>query len=421
MIKKISAFLLPLVLIILMFSGCGEADTEENGEEETEESGEISLYDTENGYDWERFKGQNITLNVFNWGEYIADGLNDYFTELTGIKVNYSNYDTNETMYAKIVGGGAAYDVIVPSDYMISRLINEGLIQKINYDNIPNASYTLETLDTSYDPDGEYSVPYTWGMVGLIYNKNYVKEEDAQSWDILWNEKYSGKMLMFNNPRDAFAVAQSLLGYSLNTENSEEWRKAYEKLTEQKPLLYSYVADEVFNKMESGECWIAPYYAGDYITMYDSNEDLAVSYPKEGANLFVDAACIPSNAKNKEAAEMYINFMCDPSIALENINYIWYFTPNSVTEQMEDYFVNCDLDENTQNVIPDEEYMKKCETFTALSDESQKAMESYWLLLKKSEVGGWLYAVVILIIGGAVALAAVKKIREDRIRKNGGI
>lgn len=417
MMKRFILLFLASIMFILPLMACQVSDSEQ---EEEEEIGEISLYNTDDGYDWERFKGQNITINVFNWGEYIADGLNDYFTELTGIKVNYSNYDTNETMYAKIVGGGASYDIIIPSDYMISRLIDEGLVQKLDFSNIPNSKYTIDTIDTSYDSDGSYSIPYTWGVVGLIYNTNYVDGEDVSSWGVLWDEKYEGKMLMFNNPRDAFAVAQSLLGYSLNTENPDEWRTAYEKLVEQKPMLYSYVADEVFNKMESGECWIAPYYAGDYLTMYESNEDLALSYPKEGANVFVDAVCIPSNSKNREAAEMYINFLCDPGIACENINYIWYFSPNSVTVDMEDYYVNCDLDEANEKVVPTDEYLEKCETFTALSEDTQKQMENLWLLLKRSEVGWWLYALVFVIIGGAVVVAAVKRIKTkgEQKRKN---
>ncbi|MBQ8533279.1 MAG: ABC transporter substrate-binding protein [Clostridia bacterium] len=413
--KRLLTLILALLLILMTF-GCGESAIDEVEEEEDAE-GELVLFDNSD-YDWQRFKDRDITINVFNWGEYIADGLNDMFTEITGIKVNYSNYDTNETMYAKLSGGGASYDVIVPSDYMIARLIREGLVQKLDFANIPNVKYNLDTLDSSFDPTEEYSVPYTWGLVGMVYNTNYVDADDIKSWSALWNtDKYSGKILMFNNPRDAFAIAHKKLGLSLNTHIKKEWDTAFDELVLQRSHLYSYVTDEIFNKMESGECWIAPCYAGDFITMYDMNEDLAFSYPEEGTNVFVDSMCVPVSSKNKEAAEMYINFMCDPNVACENINYIWYFTPNAETEQMEDYFANCDLDEVSDDVIATPEYLEKCEAFVALEPDTQKYMESLWLLLKKSDVGWGLYITVAAILVFSIGLYVFKRIKKAKESK----
>lgn len=200
-------------------------------------------------------------IYVYNWGEYIADGkdgsldINTEFTRRTGIEVDYSTFDTNESLYSKLVSGGASYDVIIPSDYMVSKMINEGMLEKLNFDNIPNYQYIDEEYrNLSYDPKNEYSVPYTWGLVGIFYNKQYVTEE-VDSWDILWDEKYAGKILMFDNPRDAFGIAQKKLGFSFNSTDEDEWIQAAVLLKEQKPLVQAYVMDQIFNKMESGEAW----------------------------------------------------------------------------------------------------------------------------------------------------------------------
>ena len=283
------------------------------------------------------------TINVYNWGEYISDGsegsmdVNAEFTKRTGIKVNYNNYDTNENMYAKLKSDGVSFDIVIPSDYMIERLIAEGMLQKIDFSNIPNYKY----IDAKYkglyfDPEDAYSVPYNVGMVGLIYNTKLVKEAPT-SWSVMWDEQYKGKILMFDNPRDAFGIAQKLLGQSFNTTDEAEWKAAAEKLKEQKPVLQGYVMDDIFRKMENGEAAIAPYYAGDFITMYDNNPDLAFVYPQEGVNVFVDSICIPKNAKNKAAAEAYINFLLDPDIAVENANYLGYATPNTAVLARDDY------------------------------------------------------------------------------------
>lgn len=324
------------------------------------------------------------TINVYNWGQYISDGTDDYidvnkaFTEKTGIKVNYLTFDSNESLYTKLKTGGAEYDVIIPSDYMIHRLIDEGLIQKINFDNIPNYKYISDAYkNTTYDPNNEYSVPYTWGAVGIIYNDKHVDEADLGSWSLLWNSKYSGKILMFDNPRDSFGAAELYLGYSLNTEDEAEIKAAADLLAKQKPLLQSYVMDQIYSQMTHEEAWIAPYYSGDYLQMSVDNENLKFFYPKEGFNLFIDACCIPTSSKNTAAAEAYINFLCDPEIMAENLTYLGYSAPSEEAKKLMD-------PETTSNEVayPSEEILALGEAFLNLSPESTRLMDSLWLKVK---------------------------------------
>ena len=326
---------------------------------------------------------EGTILNVYNWGEYISDGsegtldVNKEFEKRYGITVNYSNYESNENMYNKLQSGGANYDVIIPSDYMIAKLIEEDMLAELDFSNIPNYKYVLEKYrGLYYDPDDKYTVPYTVGMVGLIYNTKIVKEA-PDSWGALWDERYAGEILMFNNPRDAFGVAQCYLGQSINTESVEDWDKAIIALKEQNHLVSSYVMDEVFNKMENGEAALAPYYAGDFLTMYDVNPDLAFVYPKEGVNFFVDAMCVPKNAENKEAAELYINFMLEEEIAVANANYICYASPHSNVLESDDY----DL-KGEPVLYPDEENTPRAERFENLDYETQNYMNMLWNELK---------------------------------------
>ena len=275
-------------------------------------------------------------ITVYNWGQYISDGTDDSldvikaFEEETGIKVNYLTFDSNESMYTKLKTGGTTFDVIIPSDYMIAKLISEDMLEPLNFDNIPNYEYIDEAFrNQAYDPENTYSVPYTWGTVGLIYNKNYVSDEDAESWSCLWNSKYQGKLLMFDNPRDAFAIAQERLGFSLNSTDESEWEQAAMLLKEQKPLVQAYVMDQIFDKMESGEAWLAPYYSGDAGTLVENNENIKFIVPEEGTNYFVDAMCIPKNAKNVSGAEKFINFMCSTEAAMANWEYVGYSSPQT--------------------------------------------------------------------------------------------
>ena len=361
---------------------------------------------------------EGTTLNVYNWGEYISDGaegaldVNKEFEKRYGITVNYSNYESNENMYNKLQSGGANYDVIIPSDYMIAKLVEEDMLAELDFSNIPNYQYVMEKYrGLYYDPDNKYSVPYTVGMVGLIYNTKIVKEK-PDSWGVLWDEQYAGKILMFNNPRDAFGVAQCYLGQSINTGNLKDWDKAIEALKAQNHLVSSYVMDEVFNKMENGEAALAPYYAGDFLTMQEINPDLAFVYPKEGVNFFVDAMCVPKTAENKEAAELYINFMLEEEIAVANANYLCYATPHSNVLESDDY----DLKDN-KVLYPDEKDTPKTQMFQNLDYETQNYMNMLWNELKiegNSNLDAYigLSVTAVLIISYAVYKFIKKKKRE---------
>ncbi len=414
--KKYLSLLLSAVLITGIFSGCSGdgANANETDEEEESEAQTLSVEDMDY---YTRFKDDNISINVYNWGEYISTGaeegtlnVNAEFTKLTGIKVNYTNYATNEELYAKLKGGGATYDVIIPSDYMISKMIKENMVQKLNFDNIPNFSYIMDNFrNLAYDPENEYSVPYTWGTVGIIYNKDLVDIDKSEiDWDILWNEDYLDQILMFDNPRDAFAIAEIMLGYSINTENTDELAAASEKLKEQKRVVQAYVMDEIFDKMGAGDALLAPYYAGDALTILEENEDLDFVVPKSGTNLFIDAMCIPVGAKQKEAAEMYINFMCEPDIAYANIDYICYSTPHSAAFEM--------LDEETQQSTvsyPDDDYIAANTTvFVNLSDEASREMQTLWTEMKSAEdenANTWIVPVFLLVCIGIIVFVLIRR------------
>ena len=267
-------------------------------------------------------------LNVYNWGEYIDTDLIDQFEEETGIKVIYNTFDSNENLYSRIQP--TSYDVIIPSDYAISRFIDEDMLQPLNYDHIPN----MKLIDEKYthldfDPEQKYSVPYTWGVVGIVYNTKYVDEADIGSWDLLWNPKYTNRTAMFNNSRDALGIALMYLGYSLNTTDKDELREAADLIIAGKPVYQGIWMDQILEKLPSEEIVAAPYYNGDAVTMIDENPDLAFYVPKEGTNLFVDAMCIPKNAKNVSGAEKFINFMCSTEAAMANWEYIGYSSPQT--------------------------------------------------------------------------------------------
>ena len=324
-----------------------------------------------------------VILNVYNWGVNIADGTEDYIDVIAlfqekypNIKVNYSNYESNEDLYSTLSRGGVNYDVIIPSDYMIARMINEDMLLPLDFDNIPNYSLVDEQFKNQpYDPENMYSVPYTWGTVGVIYNTKYVDEEDIGEWDLLWNEKYAGKILMFGNPRDAFAIAEARLGYSLNTEDPDELQAAADLLMEQKPLVQKYVMDQIYDAMDNEEAWIAPYYAGDCMLMMQENPDLAFYLPEtQTFNTFIDAMCIPTCAEHKEEAELFINFICEPEISGGNMDYIGYGTPISAAKEYMDPEMA-----NSPVAYPDAETLSRGEAFGALSDDAQRLMENLWL------------------------------------------
>ena len=242
------------------------------------------------------------------------------------------------------------------------------------------AFFTSTFVKRDYDPDNSYSVPYTWGTVGIIYDKTAISDDDF-GWEILWNEKYKDQILMFDNPRDAFAVAELYLGYSLNTESPDELSKAAELLKKQKSLVQAYVMDEIFDKMGAGEAVLAPYYAGDAITLMDEYDHLGFVIPESGTNLFIDAMCIPVGARNKEAAEMYINFMCEADVAYSTTSYIGYSTPNDGALAMLDDEVKNDGISYLGNEFLD----AKTEVYTNLSDEANRIMQEKWTEMKSSE------------------------------------
>ena len=344
-------------------------------------------------------RAQQLELNVYNWGEYISDGsegsldtikaFERWYEEEYGqkVRVNYSTYPSNEDMYSKLKSGSVSYDVIVPSDYMIKRLIDEDMLLPLNFDNIPNYQYIDEKYrGLYYDPDDVYTVPYTYGIIGIIYNANQVDEEDVGDWDLLWNPKYSGRILQFNNSRDAFGTAMYMLGIDVNTGDKAQWDRALEALRVQRPLVKAYVMDEIFNALESGEADIGAYYAGDYFIMADGqagNVDLKFYYPPS-TNYFFDSMCIPSCAQHKELAEIFINYMLSEEPAVANAETICYACPNSLVYESEEY-----LDEMGEEIIevlyhPMDDFKEQYNTYAYrnLPNDILSYMNDLWESLK---------------------------------------
>ncbi len=398
--KKLSAALAALVVSISLFA-----------------TPVFAAVDVAPGYDWARMKDKNVTLNVYNWGEYISDGKDESmdvvkeFEELTGIKVNYTTFASNEEMYTKIKSGGASYDVIIPSDYMVGKMINEKMLATLDAKNIPNAALIAEQYKNSvYDKGNVYSVPYMTGYTGIVYNTKKVTEP-VDSWKILWNEKYKGQILMFNNSRDAFAIASKILGKSMNPQSAADINEAAKLLKDQKALVQMYVMDEVFDKMEGGEAALAPYYAGDAITMISENPDLAFAVPKEGVNVFVDAMCIPAASKNKEAAEMFINFMTETAVSAANAEYIGYSTPQTEAQ------ASLPQEIRTNPIAyPKAEVLQNAEIFNVLPDNINAAMDSAWSDVRSYDQKGsqWLVPVALL---AAVAVVVIILWRRNAAKK----
>ena len=333
-----------------------------------------------------------VTLNIMNWGQNIADGsdetmdiIAEFEARYPDIKVNYSEYASNEELYSKLSTGGLVVDLIIPSDYMIDRMRREGMLRELNFDNIPNYEPNVhETYrNQPYDPENKYSVPYTWGTVGIIYNTKYVDEADVTGWELLWNEKYAGQILMFDNSRDAFGIAQYKLNaesdnpeaYSVNSTDRNELQACANELAKQKPLVQQYVMDQVYDKMIEENAWIAPYYAGDAMMMIDENEDLAFYLPEDQKfNLFIDAMCIPTCAQNQEAAELFINFMCDPEISGANMDYICYGSPiKGATEYMDEYLAESEV------IYPSEETLSRGTSYGFLPEDTTRYVENLFL------------------------------------------
>ena len=326
---------------------------------------------------------KKTTLYVYNWGQYISEGddgsldvIAAFEEAYPNIRVQYSTYDSNEIMYSKLSNGGITVDVIIPSDYMIGRMVQEGMLEELNFGNIPNYQYIDDSFkNTSYDPENKYSVPYTWGTVGIIYNTKYVDEADVTGWELLWNEKHAGKILMFDNSRDAFGIAEYLLGYDVNTTDEAELQACAAKLAEQKPVVQQYVMDQIFDAMENEEAWIAPYYAGDYLTMVEENPDLAFYRPTaQGYNMFIDAMCIPTCCQEKEAAEAFINFLCSPEVSSANMEFLGYSVPSTAAKELMDPEVA-----GSEVAYPDADTLTTGTSFNFLPEETSRYMESLFM------------------------------------------
>ena len=330
----------------------------------------------------------NREVNVCSWGEYIDESLIDQFEEATGIKVNYQTAESNEVLYSQLSMGGVDYDVIVPSDYMISQLIEEDMLAELNYDNIPN----FEKIDDrfknlSYDPENKYTVPYTWGTLGIIYNTAKV-QEPITSWSAMFDPQYAGNVLLINNSRDALGIALLYLGYSVNTTDEAEIQEAYQLIADavKNGVYQGKVMDEVFQKMEGGNAAIATYYAGDYLSMLENNEDLAYVVPEEGSNWFVDAMCVLKTSQHKEEAEAWINFMASTEANLRNMDYIWYASPNA--EALETYPAYYEetygepLDPALYEIMaPSQEVLDRCEAYLVLPAETRTLYNDLWTQL----------------------------------------
>lgn len=321
----------------------------------------------------------NEVVYVYNWGEYIDEEVNELFEQETGIKVVYKIYDNNESMYAVVKNAPGTYDVVFPSDYMVGRMIAEEMLEPINFDNIPNFQYIMENFKhLDYDPGNLYSVPYTWGTVGLLYNTTVIKEAPT-SWNVLWEEEYKDQVLMYNNSRDTIGIALLKNNCSLNTTSEAELRVATADLIRQKSLLQAYVSDDIFSKMESGSAAICPVYSGDAISMIEENPDLAYTIPSEGTNRFVDCVCIMKDAPNKEAAEKYIDFLCRQDIAERNREFTAYSTPHQqVFDALPDEI------KNNQIAYPDDSTISKTEVYTNLPQATLELYNTLWNDLKNS-------------------------------------
>ena len=356
--KRIIAFALTVMMTVGLLAGCGDGGKEQR------------------------------VVNVCSWGEYIDESLIGEFEAQTGIHVNYQTAESNETLYSLLQTGGADFDVIVPSDYMIGRLIDEGMLAELDYSAIPN--YDLidpQYKSLSFDPENKYTVPYSWGTVGIIYNTKMV-DEPITSWGAMFDEKYAGQVLMINNSRDALMAALCYLGYDINTTDEAQLDEAFQlvKNAKDKGVYQAFVMDEIFGKMEGGNAAIAMYYAGDYLTMLENNEDLAFVVPEEGSNWFVDAMCVLKSSQHKDEAEEWINFIASTDANLANMDYIWYASPNA--EALADYPAYYEaeyeepLDEDIYSImaIPDEE-RARCELYVNLPQETLKYYDKLWTQL----------------------------------------
>ena len=348
--KTTIAFVVICILLTAVTSGCGKAP------------------------------GSAGEVNVYNWGEFIDKDIFGIFERETGIKINYFEYQSNEEMYSLLRMGGTNVDIIIPSDYMVARLIAEGMLEELDFLKIPNYSLIdAKFKNLEYDPQGIYSVAYMTGTVGLIYNSRMIPD-NITSWSALFDSRHTGQILMFDNPRDAFGIALKYLGYYQNTTSEAEIREAFELLVQQKPILQAYVMDQIFDKLESGEAAIGPYYAGDYLLMVEYNPDLVFVRPAEGSNRFVDAMCIPKGANNKQNAELFIDFMCRTDVALMNMDEVYYASANfeaaaEYAEELEPW--------EYEIMFASDAVLASCDVFSNLPGETLSLYDQLWIELKR--------------------------------------
>lgn len=350
--KKLIALGLCTCMTAALLSGCGSANKYPNGK-----------------------------VYVYNWGEYIDPETLDMFEKETGIQVIYDEFDTNETMYPKVEAGASNYDVVCPSDYMIQKMIDNDLLQELNWDNIPNAKANIGAQyyeqSEAFDPGNRYAVPYCWGTVGILYNKTMV-DEPVTSWSILWDEKYADSILMQDSVRDLFMVGLKSLGYSMNSTDEKELNEAKDLLIQQKPLVQAYVIDQVRDKMIGNEAALGVIYSGEAIFTQRENPDLEYVIPKEGTNVWIDGWVIPKNAENVENAEKFIDFMCRGDIALLNFDYITYSTPNTAAQAL----IDDDDIRNSKIAFPDLSQYDGLETFSYLGDDADALYNDLWKEIK---------------------------------------
>lgn len=415
--KRLLCLLTAVLLLVFSLNACNLSNDEPAGDEEDTVPAGVDLSDTER------------VVNVYNWGEYVApgdDGGLDVIAEFekeTGIKVNYTNFETNEELYNVLVNSNSSYDVIVPSDYMIARLRSEGRLLELNYDNIPNIENIDERFRSQdFDPDDRYTVPYNWGFIALVYNTAMIPEGEITGFKDMWNPDYHHNVLMFNNSRDALAIAMQVCDPPIDpgqqSFTEEEINRATDKLVEFKECgsLKKYVMDQVFTEMEGSQAALAPYYAGDISTMMDNNEDLDYVLPEEGSNLFIDALCIPSCCKHKKNAEIFINFMCEPEIAAANAEYIYYGTPNTAAlELMDDDYRESEL------TNPPQEYLDKCFKFTNIDNKSYNLMQENFIKASTGKANtASKVAVIVLLAVIILATVALTAFNIRRAVKNRG-
>lgn len=350
--KKLIALGICTCMTAALLSGCGSADKYPNGK-----------------------------VYVYNWGEYIDPETLDMFEKETGIQVIYDEFDTNETMYPKVEAGASNYDVVCPSDYMIQKMIDNDLLQELNWDNIPNAKANIGAQyykqSEAFDPGNRYAVPYCWGTVGILYNKTMV-DEPVTSWSILWDEKYTDSILMQDSVRNLFMVGLKSLGYSMNSTDEKELNEAKDLLIQQKPLVQAYVIDQVRDKMIGNEAALGVIYSGEAIFTQRENPDLEYVIPKEGTNVWIDGWVIPKNAENVENAEKFIDFMCRGDIALLNFDYITYSTPNTAAQAL----IEDDDIRNSKIAFPDLSQYDGLETFSYLGDDADALYNDLWKEIK---------------------------------------